>query len=325
MTTMVQLVSGITGNECFRSKADAKSQEENNQIDMELVRRVREKLRAEYESNKDQYAGSNHYLEIMDPKSAHTCWRFLNEKAGNVDEALELMKKAIVWRLESEADQEIDYTKMAVKEFFHMAPSKFSGSDKDGRDVLYVVGRDYHKPDAIFRKYVIRFFQNQFIEWDRKNRYNLNQLVVVFDATDTGYRSMDLELMSWLIGVIDYLPSRIHQIYVVGVNFIIRPIVRLIISWCPAKLSSRVLCGTFEELVEQNIDPENYPDRVGGSAPDTIHLAPIETPWLEQSTELNNPKMIDRIEYCIGFYMPQERRNELKAMQIEYEQNNKHN
>lgn len=291
-------------------------------LEPELIKEAREALKTDYELNGDKYS-SKHYADIMDKKSPLTCWRYLLHCRSSVGDAVELMKSALVWRKENQADESL--SSKLVKEFWFHAPMMFSGESKKGEDVLYIIGRHYRKPEAHLRPHLLMYTTNLLFDWDRKHQHDLRQFCFVFDVADTGFRNIDLEFMTWLVSVRDYLPARISQIYIVGTPVILRPVIRLIVSWLPEKFSKLVQCGSHEQLVEQNIDKDQIPREVGGLADESYRLGPVDAPWQADMPLFLEPSMQRAIQDSLWFHTDDARTSRLVRQQINYEKRIKNN
>lgn len=286
-------------------------------IDFGLIKEVRNTLEELYETDGDNFA-ELHYKQIMDKKSPFTCWRYLIHTNKQVNDAVELIKQTLEWRKEHDVDGLSN--EQSIKEFWHYSPIAFTGVTKDGQhDVLYTIGKNYRKPDALMRPIIKRFCSNLLFGFDRKHLHDLRKFVVVFDVSDTGIRNIDLDFMKWLVGIRDFIPARIHEIYVIGIPLLVRPLIRLIISWLPEKFSNIVHCGTFEQLVLANIDLDSLPMEVGGNRDESYRLAPQEAPWQADSAIFSDSQMDRAIEETIGFSVNAERRDILHALQLEYD------
>lgn len=291
-------------------------------IDMDLVNEARQSLKQEYENqqNSDQNKFSqNHYEEIMDELSPITCWRYIIHCDRSIIDSVTLMKSALIWRKENKIEESLNKIDNELpKEFYHLSPFAFTGLDNLNNEVLYIIGKNYRKPSSQLKSIVIKFVVQSLFKWDYENRNNLNQLCCVFDTTDTGYRNIDLDLMTHLVSMRDFIPARFNRVFVIGIPFIIRPLVRLIISWLPEAFRKIVHCGTYEQLVAPNISVENLPHEVGGCCDDTRRLAPIDSPWLDDSPVFDDA-LRKAAEASFGFNVPTEFKDKLKALQIERE------
>lgn len=282
---------------------------------LELIEQVRRALRLNYESDGHQYA-EVHYNQIMDEKSPFTCWRYIIHSNKNFENSLNLIKQALIWRKQNDVDNLSN--NQSVKEFWHYSPIAFTGVTKDGQhDVLYTIGKNYRKPEAFMRPIIKRFCMNLLFGFDNEHLHNMKKFVVVFDVSDTGIRNIDLDFMQWLVSICDFIPARIHQVYVVGIPLIVRPLIRLIISWLPETFSRITHCGSFEQLVLANIDLDNLPIEVGGNRDERYRLAPVDAIWQADSAFFSESQMNRAIEDAIGFSVSAERRDLLRALQLE--------
>lgn len=304
------------------NNADYHKKELLAQVDMELVYRVRQLLKEDYESNSenDSKYSQYHYEELMDSSSPLACWRYLIHCNKIIEDSFSLMKSALIWRKENKIDESIHKVDPEMpKELYHLSPFTITGFDNLNNDVLYVLGKNYRKPDNILKDTITKFVIQSLLKWDNEHRNDLNQLCIVFDVSDTGYRNIDLDLMTSLIAMRDYIPARINRVFVIGIPFVVRPLVRVIISWLPEKFRKIVHCGTFEQLIAPNISIENLPREVGGCADGRRKLAPIDSPWLDDSPKYADEAMRKAIEASIGFNVPSEYRDKLRALQMEQE------
>lgn len=283
---------------------------------LELVNQVRRALNKDYPAEGNNWA-EMHYGQIMDDQSPFTCWRYLVHLNKKPEEALELIKRALVWRKQNDVDGLSN--EQSVKEFWHYSPIAFTGVAKDGHEVLYTIGKNYRKPDVSIRPIIKRFCMNLLFGYDNEHLHNMRKFVVVFDVSDTGIRNIDLDFMQWLVSISDFIPARIHQIYVVGIPLIVRPLIRLIISWLPERFSNIVHCGSYEQLVLANIDLDNLPNEVGGTRDEGYRVAPLDAPWQSDSPFFSEFNMNRAIEDAIGFSVSPERREILRTLQTEHD------
>lgn len=293
-----------------------------NQVDMGLVNEVRELIRNEYEKEQDKCSRS-HFEEIMDESSPITCWRYLIHCDKSTEDTVSLMKTALIWRKANKIDESIHkFENETPKEIYHLSPFTFSGFDNSNNQVLYVIAKNYRRPDSILKDIVTKFVVQTLIKWDHDNRYNLNQMCLVFDTTDTGYRNIDLDLMTQMVAMRDFIPTRFNRIFVIGTPFLVRPLVKLVISWLPEKFRKIVRCGTYEQLIAPNISIENLPQEVGGRSDRATRLAPINSPWMNDSPiYATNEALRKSFEASFGFNIPTEVRDKLKVLQEEFEDN----
>lgn len=288
--------------------------ENKNKIDLNLVDELRALMRTEFEENSDKYA-PKHYEEIMNPGSALTCWRYLSQKDSKVSDAFELMKASLAWRKENEVD-DLDRSGL-IKEFWHFTPITLSGKTRDGNPVLYVLGKQYRKPHAQLKDFIPKFCGNILFGWDREHDLDLERLHVIFDVTDTGYRNIDLDFMTWLIAIKDFLPARWHQFSVVGIPYIVRPLIYLVLSWIPENYRQITHLGSFDKLVSEAIDADNLPVEVGGTRDENYKLAPRDAPWASESPMFSTKEMLKHVEDCIQ--MNDTKRAQLRQIQLEHD------
>lgn len=288
-------------------------------IDNELVAKARDLLRKECEALEDFELThcQVHYDELMNDEPAASCWRYIIYNDLNSEKSVEVMKKALVWRKENKVADLDD--KMFVKEFWHWAPIGFTGKSKEGHDVMFVVGSQYKKPDQVFRQTIRNFVTHMIWKWDRIHRKDLSQMVLVFDTTNTGLSNIDLDFTAWLATLVDYLPARIAAVYVVGIPFIVRPLIKLIISWLPERFRRLIHCGSFDELVRGNMDDNTIPVDVGGTCDESYRISPIEAPWLEESPIANDTRLMKAIKDSICFNISEDRLETVRQLQIDHE------
>lgn len=270
----------------------------------------------------------HHYEELMDDSNPWPCWRYLLHTQLKVDDALALALQTLEWRHANQVDpphldwNDPEYYRkndQMIKELWHMSAIVRCGQDLEGNSVYCVVGRNYRKPDSSLKQVTRQFVSNMLFEWDRRNSRNLRKLTLIFDVSDTGYQNIDLDYMAWMISIRDFLPARIMHIYVIGVPFLLRPLVRLIIGWLPEKFSSILECGSWDELVRANMRDNEIPCELGGSRPDE-RLAPKGALWMNESAFYENQERRDAIEWCIGFACDEETRARRRQAQVEFEQ-----
>lgn len=297
------------------------SSEQIEQIDRELVSETRKRIKREIELDESIFGlySEEHYEEIIKQEPPFTCWRYILHSQRKPDVAVKLMRDTLIWRHENQVD-DIDSAEM-VKEFWHFTPIVKCGKDKAGNSVYYIVGKNYRKPDSSLRQIIRRFTLSILFGWDKQHRDSFKKMTIIFDVSDTGFQNIDLEFMSWLVGIRDNLPARIANLYVIGIPILIRPIVKLIISWLPENYSSLVHCGTYDDLIKSNIEDQELPVEVGGTNQDNSNrLAPIEAPWMADSTIFGDPAMQQAVEWAIGFSVNEATRNERRQYQLNYEE-----
>ena len=299
-------------------------------IDRALVRRAREQLRRQLEAEAaelgeqvvaNKYSRA-HLEQIMAPERWETCWRYLAHTSLNVDEAVDLMRHNLVWRQENKVDS-LRFDQFP-KELFFKIPMNFTGRSRSGHELIYATGKNYRKPEGQDMKQLVRSFLSCIIfTWDREHQHDLDKFILVFDVSNTTFRNMDLDFSAWLISLRDLLPSRILACYIVGVPFLLRPLIRLIVSWMDERLRRLVFLIGWQQLFdgpEPVLDLEAVPKEAGGSAPDTWRLAPVELPWPEERGDLFSEQMLAKIDAAI-FFQPdaQERLVEISELQRRHE------
>lgn len=289
-------------------------------INFDLVSDVRERVRSMLE-NSDSLDGrysKQYYDEIMNQEPPYTCWRFIVHCSNNPDSAVSTIKEALLFHHKNQLD-DLDPSKFA-KEFWHLTPIVKCGRDKAGNQVLYIVGKQYRKPDSRIKDLVRRFTLLVLFQWDRQNRDSMAQITLIFDSSDTGFQNVDLDFMAWLISVRDFLPLRLGNVYVLGIPLLLRPLIRLIIGWLPEYYRKAVRCGSYDELVRPNIDESELPTEVGGTFTGRHRLAPPEAKWMLELEEFSDKKFIDMLDWAIGYGKSPELREERRRLQIEYEE-----
>lgn len=292
-------------------------------IDAELVAEARESLRKECESTADwkNVYCQDHYDELLNDEPGTSCWRYIIYYDKDVEKAVDFMKRAMIWRRENKISELNE--SMFVKEFWHWSPCGMPGVTKEGHGALFVCGRLYRKPDAIFRDSIRKYILYQLFSWDKAHRHDLSQMVIIFETSNTGFSNIDADLMSWSISIIDFIPARIASVFVTGVPMLIRPLVRLIISWLPERFKRIVHCGTFDELVRASIDDSSIPVECGGTSDSRYRIAPATAPWLKDTDMANDEALLKAMKYSICFGLSQERLEFLEKLQLDYEQTEK--
>lgn len=297
-----------------------------SKAELELVDNVREMLRAELGSANDsnqledeQKYSREHYAHILEPKSPHTCLRYLRHRNLNVGETVALMKEALEWRRKHFDPIKVEEL---AKELWLGAPFSFCGHTRDGTcDLLYCVGKNYRKADNCVRYLFRTFTTHAIFGWDTKNRNTMRKFYIVFDVTNTGIRNIDMDFAQWVVSIRDYVPARIEAIYVIGIPFVMQPFIRLIISWLPEQFKRLVHCGSREEYLEPLFDENNLPCDVTGKQradKEMYRCAPPQTPWLDDCPHLSD-KIRQAIEDSTGFCVDAEKRAYLRDLQMYYE------
>lgn len=305
-----------------KSNGHSTTSEDDHQtlaIDSDLVAEVRKSLKEAYESADDETYARGHYERIMDEKAPMTCWRYLLHCHRNPTDTVDLMKRSLAWRQESDVDQL--GPKQLPKDLFLKAPAGWTGKSRDGHEVVYIIGKNYRKPDSSMKQIIRNFITYALRKFDDKHKDDLEQLIAVFDVTDTTFSNMDLDFVTWLISVRDYFPRRFFAIYIVGIPFLIRPIIRLIISWLPENYKQITYCGTFDDLVKANIDDDQLPYEVGGTADDRWRIAPTGSVWANETKEYTE-EVMTLLEKAICFNIPKERLDKIIQMQVDHDLNN---
>lgn len=292
-------------------------------INYELVKQVRELLKKEYESvevNKDGEYSRSHYEHIMDARHAQTCWRYLLENNMNVIDSFEQMKRNLAWRQANGVDSlgPQDF----VKDFYLKAPVGFTGHTREGNDLIWITGKNYKKPEGREAKPIIKsFLLSLLYAWDREHQHDLDKFVLVVDVSSTTLRNLDLEFSAWLVTLRDYVPARTKAIYIVGIPYLMRPIIRLIITWLPEKYRQICQCCPLESLFEGEqpvLSLDQVPRESGGEAADTWRLAPREAPWADETDNYTLDEL-QQVNSAICFNTSAERLEQLYEMQRKFD------
>lgn len=322
----VKAMNGLTNGPNSPSLKGNGSQavKRNNDLpgpNLDLVRELRDRLRAEWEASAApaEIYSEAHYEDIMSPSSACTCWRYLLQRDRDPDSALELAKATLAWRKQNRID-ELTARDM-IKDFFLRAPIGLTGKTRSGNDLFYAIGKNFRKPDASIKQKIRDFIGFILFNWDRRHRDDLEQFEIVFDVSDTGFRNIDLEFSQWLVSIRDFVPARVKAIYFVGIPFLIRPVIRLIISWLPERFRRIAYCGTYDELVRANVDEEFIPEEIGGKSDSKWRLAPVDSKWIYEveDTEENSREMFEKICKACNFNTSQELLDKLYQMQRDHD------
>uniref|UniRef100_A0A6G1SD63 Motile sperm domain-containing protein 2 n=1 Tax=Aceria tosichella TaxID=561515 RepID=A0A6G1SD63_9ACAR len=290
------------------------------EADVGLVEQVHALLKSEYEKDPEEFEtiySMAHYEELMNPDSPNTCWRYLLQRDSNVEMAFELIKSTLAWRKSNRID-EMTAEEM-VKDFWLRAPIGLTGKTRNGNDLIYAIGKNFRKPDSTVKQAIRDFIAYLIFNWDRQHIHDLDQLELVFDVTDTGIRNIDLDFAFWLVSIRDFVPARIKAIYFVGIPFLIRPMIKLIISWLPERFRRIAYCGTYDELVRANIDDDCIPEEIGGKADSKWRLAPVNTKWAHEHDSPNAGEIFEKICKACNFNTSQEHLDKLYKMQLDYE------
>lgn len=296
-----------------------KVEDATSEADLSRVEELRSLLKKEYDDH-DDFEGTYskyHYDELMDPSSPNTCWRYLLHCDQDIEAAFELAKANLAWRKENRIDTIVAEDMM--KDFWLRAPIGFTGKTKSGNDLVYAIGKNFRKPDVTVRQAIRDFICYVMFDWDRKHKHDLEQYEVVFDVSDTGLRNIDLDFSFWLVSVRDVTPARCKAIYFVGIPFLIRPVIKLIISWLPERFRRIAYCGTYDQLVRANIDDESIPEEIGGKADNKWRLAPIGSKWAHEHDSPEASEIFEKICKACNFNTSQEYLDRMYKMQLDYE------
>jgi len=310
--------------------------EMGEKIDCDLVEEARQLLLKEFQefnsssntnskdSNSKGRISRVHLEQLMDKARPQTCWRYLRENNLQVGNSVKQMKRNLFWREQNYVDtvKAGDF----VKEFWLKAPIGITGTTRDGQPILWVTGKNYRKPNGNEAKpFIKRFAIHSIFSWDKENQHNFNKLVLVFDVTATTFRNLDLEFSSWLVTLRDALPYRIQAIYIIGIPYLMRPIIRLIISWLPENYRQECHCCQLSDLTEGEqavFGLDQVPVEAGGRADDKWRLAPSQVPWANQPkvSDKFNGKLLAEIDSAICFNTSAERLEQLYQMQRNFDQ-----
>lgn len=283
-----------------------------------LIEEVRSLLKKEFEEKGgEKVYAKQHYEDLMDRQSPLVCWRYLLYRGKAVEAAFELMKSALVWRKEYNVDSL--EPAMLAKEFWLKAPAGFCGKTRNGSEILFTIGKDYRKPDSSVKQIIRDFLTYLLCDFERRHKNDLDTLVLVIDQTGTGLRNIDIDFSKWLVSIRDFFPNRFAAVQVVGVPFIVRPFIRLVISWLPEHFKRIIHCGTVEQLLNDEIDSDQWPLEAGGTSNDKWRLAPPGALWNSQSKTYSEEQM-EKIDEAVLFDIPQERIDQLFKMQQDYDE-----
>lgn len=99
---------------------------------------------------------------------------------------------------------------------------------------------------------------------------------------------------------------------------LIRPVVRLILSWLPKEWRDLVKIGTEQELVRDIVEKYQLPWYYGGEQDATCRLAPDGTKWLAEM--FSDPDVIDNFNKAYVNHIPNEERELICELQKERDQ-----
>ena len=160
--------------------------------------------------------------EVVEQFWLHTA-QYLSGSGNQVDETVEMIEKTFKWRKEFGANEIV---KESLNEKLVNGPFVMRNEvDKDGYKILVFCLRKHVKVADEVEEMKKVFVS--FLEEVRKD--NLSQRgTIVFDCTSAGLKNVDMDLIKFMINLLDYYPNMLAKILLFDLPWILNPVLTVV-------------------------------------------------------------------------------------------------
>lgn len=241
-----------------------------------------EELRQRVLQENEQYPGLFSHGDIEKAKTND--WfvaRFLLRQKLDVDQAFDMMRRALRFRHESLA------TSIRRQDFpaeFYQVGGLFGYEpDRKGNRMLYIRVKIHKKiPEisAVLQAYLYYNIQRLDEEADGKG------ISIVIDCTGGGLPNADMDMLMFLVTtLVNYFPKGLSYLLVHNLPWILKPFWHIAKAWISEEHRQLIKFSNSRTIYEY-VDKENLPDFMGGECKCDYKAVPENCTSLEEAAKL---------------------------------------
>lgn len=244
----------------------------------EVIAKVREICKAEFEKNPDQF-DKDDFERFMN--SDWTVTRFLMRKKDNPEDAAQMIIGCAKWRhrLGMPRWKDSDFP----MEFYNLGGVFPYETDLLGNTVIYVRAKLYDKKltciQELFQHYMIHIANR--VDQERDGR----GWSIVVDCSGTGMSNMDVSMLLFMLNeVIPHLPKGLNYVLIYELPWLLSKIVNTTIACLPGEYKKLAKTASKKDI-HNWVAKEALPDFMGGTCEINYRRSPKGCKSLEDMAE----------------------------------------
>ncbi|XP_078324261.1 motile sperm domain-containing protein 2-like isoform X2 [Crassostrea virginica] len=181
-------------------------------------------------------------------------------KTESIQDAADRLHEALKWRKEIGVR---DLSELSFpKEFWDIGAMFFHATDRDGRKIIWLKIA-LHKKDANMLPMIKKFFAYCF-----ETAYNErpeDELVMLFDMTNTGISNLDMEMIKFVITSFKiYYPALLGYLLIYEMPWLFNAAWKVVKTWLSPEAQKKLKFVSKND-VQDYIAKENLPEHMGGT------------------------------------------------------------
>ncbi|XP_040853303.1 motile sperm domain-containing protein 2 [Ochotona curzoniae] len=242
--------------------------ENHAQIKARLISETRRRFEAEYVTEKsDKYDPRDIERLQQDDNwvESYLLWRH-----NVVEETLKMLDESFQWRKEICVN---DLTESSIPRWLlEIGGIYLHGYDKEGNKLFWIRVK-YHVKDQktiLDKKKLIAFWLERYAK-----RENGKPVTVMFDLSDTGLNSIDMDFVRFIINCFKvYYPRYLSKIVIFDMPWIMNAAFKIVKTWLGPEAVS-LLKFTSKNEVQDYVSVEYLPPHMGGTDPFKYSYPPL--------------------------------------------------
>nr|XP_004671515.2 motile sperm domain-containing protein 2 [Jaculus jaculus] len=242
--------------------------ENNTQNKAKLVSETRRRFEAEYVTDKSDKYDSRDIERLQQDDN----WveNYLIWRHNVVDETLKMIDESFQWRKEFSVN---DLNESSIPRWLlEIGGIYLHGYDKEGNKLFWIRVK-YHIKDQktiMDKKKLIAFWLERYAK-----RENGKPLTVMFDLSETGLNSIDMDFVRFIINCFKvYYPKYLSKIVIFDMPWIMNAAFKIVKSWLGPEAVS-LLKFTSKNEIQDYVSAEYLPPHMGGTDPFKYSYPPL--------------------------------------------------
>ncbi|XP_055987276.1 motile sperm domain-containing protein 2 [Sorex fumeus] len=242
--------------------------ENNAQNKAKLISETRQRFEAEFVADKPEKYDSRDIERLQ--QDDHWVESYLSWRHNVVDETLKMIDESFQWRKEMSVH---DLNESSIPRWLlEIGGIYLHGYDKEGNKLFWIRVK-YHIKDhktISDKKKLIAFWLERY-----SRRENGKPLTVMFDLSETGINSIDMDFVRFIINCFKvYYPKYVSKIVIYDMPWIMNAAFKIVKSWLGPEAVS-LLKFTGKNEVQDYVSVEYLPPHMGGTDPFKYSYPPL--------------------------------------------------
>ncbi|XP_031226860.1 motile sperm domain-containing protein 2 isoform X2 [Mastomys coucha] len=242
--------------------------ENNAQNKAKLISETRRRFEAEYVTEKSEKYDPRDVERLQQDDNwveSYLLWRH-----NIVDETLKMLDESFQWRKEFSVN---DLSESSIPRWLlELGGIYLHGYDKEGNKLFWIRVK-YHIKDQktiMDKKKLIAFWLERYAK-----RENGKPITVMFDMSETGFNSIDMDFVRFIINCFKvYYPKYLSKIVIFDMPWIMNAAFKIVKSWLGPEAVS-LLKFTSKNEIQEYVSVEYLPPHMGGTDPFKYSYPPL--------------------------------------------------